>query len=357
MGIVHRDLKPDNIMIARTRDGGDLVKVVDFGIAKTAGAGSAAQKVTKTGLIVGTPEYMSPEQLSADSLNGQSDIYALGLVTFNMLTGRLPFPSDSAQESMIMRLTERPKPLAEMKPNVVWPAEVQAVMDKALERSLALRYRTSSEFGRDLVNAVDRMPDSIAMGMGTQVVGEVPVTRVSPPEPVTDRVGFPGMAPRSRRFVPAVAGAVVLIATAAFATPMLLRKQPAAPAAPAAAAADTAAPRPGRNPAQPAQVESFPRVASTGTAADAGGVAASLSKLEKDADDSTLARGVADQITNLYDRLTTDDERARADYIRFRAYLTRNDRERACQSITAAEEIAKSQTARQKYAERAEGCR
>lgn len=253
-----------------------------------------------------------------------------------------------------MRLTEKPKPLAEMKPNVVWPAEVQAVMDKALERSLALRYRTSSEFGRDLVNAVDRMPDSIAMEMGTQVVGEVPVTRVSPPEPVTDRVGFRGTAPRSRRFVPAVAGAIVLIATAAFATPMLLRKQPAAPAA---AAAGTAAPRPGRNPAQPTQVESFSRVASKGTAADAGDVEASLSKLEKDADDSTLARGVADQITNLYDKLTTDDERARADYIRFRAYLTRNDRERACQSITAAEEIAKSQTARQKYAERAEGCR
>jgi serine/threonine-protein kinase len=72
MGIVHRDLKPDNIMLARTRDGGDLVKVVDFGIAKA--AGNEAQKVTKTGLVVGTPEYMSPEQLSGDKLDGRSDI-------------------------------------------------------------------------------------------------------------------------------------------------------------------------------------------------------------------------------------------------------------------------------------------
>src|SRR5262249_31117197 len=90
MGIVHRDLKPDNVMIARTRDGSDLVKVVDFGIAKA--AGNASQRVTKTGLVVGTPEYMSPEQLAGESLDGRSDIYSLALVAFNMLTGRLPFP-------------------------------------------------------------------------------------------------------------------------------------------------------------------------------------------------------------------------------------------------------------------------
>src|SRR3982751_5240554 len=154
MGIVHRDLKPDNIMIARTRSGGDLVKVVDFGIAKA--AGSDAQKVTKTGLVVGTPEYMSPEQLAGDKLDGRSDIYALGLVTFNMLTGRLPFPGETTQESMIMRLTDRPRKLSEMRPDVAWPAEVQQTMDRALERDASKRYRTATEFGRDLHRAVDR---------------------------------------------------------------------------------------------------------------------------------------------------------------------------------------------------------
>ena len=134
MGIVHRDLKPDNIMIAKTRDGGDLVKVVDFGIAKA--AGNEAQKVTKTGLVVGTPDYMSPEQLAGDKLDGRSDLYSLALVAFNMLTGVLPFPSDSQQESMIMRLTDRPKTLSEMRPEVAWPADVQAVMDRALERDV-----------------------------------------------------------------------------------------------------------------------------------------------------------------------------------------------------------------------------
>jgi eukaryotic-like serine/threonine-protein kinase len=178
LGIVHRDLKPDNIMVARTRDGGDLVKVVDFGIAKA--ANSDAQKVTKTGLVVGTPEYMSPEQLAGDKLDGRSDIYALALVAFNMLTGTLPFPSDSAQESMIMRLTDRPKPLSEMRPEVSWPADVQAVMDKALEREAALRYQNATDFGRDLQRAIERMPETAAAEMGTQMI-QVPPTRVAAP--------------------------------------------------------------------------------------------------------------------------------------------------------------------------------
>ena len=105
-GIVHRDLKPDNIMIARDMDGSDLVKVVDFGIAKATRGGSDGQKVTRTGYVVGTPEYMSPEQLAGDVVDGRSDIYSLALVAFNMFTGTLPFPSKTSQEAMIMRLTD-----------------------------------------------------------------------------------------------------------------------------------------------------------------------------------------------------------------------------------------------------------
>ena len=108
LGIVHRDLKPDNIMIVQGRDGSDIVKVVDFGIAKAVAGDEAGQKVTKTGLVVGTPEYMSPEQLSGDKLDGRSDIYSLGLVFYRMLTGVLPFQADSAQETMIKRLTDEP---------------------------------------------------------------------------------------------------------------------------------------------------------------------------------------------------------------------------------------------------------
>ena len=85
LGIVHRDLKPDNIMVNAGADGVDSVKVVDFGIAKT--TGETSQGVTRTGIVVGTPEYMSPEQLAGETVDGRSDLYSLALVAFNLLTG------------------------------------------------------------------------------------------------------------------------------------------------------------------------------------------------------------------------------------------------------------------------------
>jgi hypothetical protein len=226
-GIVHRDLKPDNIMISRNRDGSDLVKVVDFGIAKA--SSSDAQKVTKTGLVVGTPEYMSPEQLAGDKLDGRSDIYSLGLVAFNCLTGKLPFPSNSAQEAMIMRLTDFPKTLGEMKPDVEWPVELQNVMDKALARDADERYQKAADFGREMAKAVENMPASVAAGEGTMVMGAagaaaktaaapaVPATRVAGPKgetrPVAAAEAAPATtAPATKRSAPMLVGAVVLVA-------------------------------------------------------------------------------------------------------------------------------------------------
>jgi hypothetical protein len=224
-GIVHRDLKPDNIMITRNRDGSDLVKVVDFGIAKA--SSSDAQKVTKTGLVVGTPEYMSPEQLAGDKLDGRSDIYSLGLVAFNCLTGKLPFPSNSAQEAMIMRLTDFPKTLAEMKPDVAWPAELQNVMDRALARDADERYQKAADFGREMAKAVENMPASVAAGEGTMVMGAagasaktaaapaVPATRVAGPKggtrPMEAAAAVTAPA-TSKRSAPMLVGAVVLVA-------------------------------------------------------------------------------------------------------------------------------------------------
>ena len=168
MGIVHRDLKPDNIMIARGRNGEDVAKVVDFGIAKATTGDD--QKVTRTGLAIGTPEYMSPEQLSGDSLDNRTDIYSLGLVAFNMLTGQLPFPAVSSREAMIARLTERPRTLSEIKDDVAWPAELQTVMDRALASHPQERYAHASDFGRDLVRAVEAMPESALSSTGTLAI-------------------------------------------------------------------------------------------------------------------------------------------------------------------------------------------
>ncbi|HEV2178808.1 MAG TPA: serine/threonine-protein kinase [Gemmatimonadaceae bacterium] len=213
MGIVHRDLKPDNIMIARGRNGEDVATVVDFGIAKATTGDD--QKVTRTGLAIGTPEYMSPEQLSGDALDNRTDIYSLGLVAFNMLTGQLPFPAVSSREAMIARLTERPRTLAEIKDDVAWPAELQTVMDRALASQPQERYAHASHFGRDLVRAVAAMPQSALSSTGTLAIA-VPhpnaptVQRPAAPAPAavpTPAPTPPAARQAGRRPTPLIAGA------------------------------------------------------------------------------------------------------------------------------------------------------
>ena len=166
LGIVHRDLKPDNIMLSRKKGGGDTVKVVDFGIAKAVGGDQAGQKVTKTGLVVGTPEFMSPEQLSGDTLDGRSDLYSLALVFYRMLIGKLPFEATSVQETMIKRLTDEPTKLAEARPDLSFPPGLQPVLDTALARTPMERYQSVAKFAAD-----------VAAVTGRPTTGAVPHTR------------------------------------------------------------------------------------------------------------------------------------------------------------------------------------
>ena len=180
LGIVHRDLKPDNIMVITGR-GKDIVKVVDFGIAKAMGADGGNQKVTKTGFVVGTPEYMSPEQLAGDPVDGRSDLYSLGLVFYRSLTGLSPFPADSQQETMIKRLTDDPVPLAVARPEGRFSAELQRVMDRALARSPEQRYRNASEFARDIRGLTRSLTGSVDVEAGTQVVKAENLKSVVPP--------------------------------------------------------------------------------------------------------------------------------------------------------------------------------
>ena len=228
LGIVHRDLKPDNIMITRGRGQQEVVKVVDFGIAKAMG-GEEGQKVTKTGLVVGTPEYMSPEQLSGDVLDGRSDVYSLALVFFRMVTGTLPFQADSAQETMIKRLTDDPMPLEQARPGAGFPQQLQAVMDRALQRMPADRYKNALELSRDAIEAVGSAPATVSLGSvdtegATQMIESADVTaqlartEVAPaPEPTTPATPAPLPSPRpeARKKKPTVAIAASAIVIAA----------------------------------------------------------------------------------------------------------------------------------------------
>ena len=156
MGILHRDLKPDNVMIARTRAGTDLVKLVDFGIARVMSRGT--QQFTSTGMIVGTPDYMSPEQLTGDALDERSDLYALALIAFRVLTGEGAFKANAAGDALMARMLGKPRALAEVLPDVAWPSGLQAAFDRALSADPAARYADAMEFVAELDAAVSEMP-------------------------------------------------------------------------------------------------------------------------------------------------------------------------------------------------------
>jgi TonB family protein len=153
LDIVHRDLKPDNVMICRRAGKPDWVKVVDFGIAKQARHGIGYKSLTQRGVILGTPEYMSPEQLLRKPLDPRSDIYSLGLVVFKALTGKAAFEGLTPQARMIKKLSEPPLLLKEARPELKVSPQIEEVVRKALEPDPELRYQTAVEFAADLDRA------------------------------------------------------------------------------------------------------------------------------------------------------------------------------------------------------------
>ncbi len=177
MEIVHRDLKPDNIMVCNRGADGEHVKVLDFGIAKTV-ADDSADNLTKTGFILGTPVYMSPEQLSGDRLDARSDVYSLALIVYQMLSGRLPFEGANPQAIMVKRLMSDPIPLSVAEPKVLDSVE-RAVM-AGLSRDRDARTPTAEQFARELSEAV------LA---GTKVIGSRPTSRLSDEAPSIPAAG------------------------------------------------------------------------------------------------------------------------------------------------------------------------
>lgn len=152
IGIVHRDLKPDNILVV-SDDNGDRCKVVDFGIAKT--VDNSQTQLTQTGMLVGTPEFMSPEQVLGEQLDARSDVYALALVAYQAFAGTLPFGGTTPERSLAARLMEDPQPLSATAPDVEWPEALQQAFDRALQRDPAERTASAIEFGEAVVMAVE----------------------------------------------------------------------------------------------------------------------------------------------------------------------------------------------------------
>src|SRR5271166_893677 len=140
VGVIHRDLKPQNIM----QDPTGRILVMDFGLARTVGGDG----MTQTGAIVGTMEYMSPEQALGKDLDQRSDLFALGLIMYELLTGKTPFQAESALASLIKRTQERAIPVSEIDAQI--PGALSGIVSKCLERDLNERYQTAAEILVDL---------------------------------------------------------------------------------------------------------------------------------------------------------------------------------------------------------------
>jgi len=151
-GIVHRDLKPENVILARDPNGKFTPKILDFGIAKVMDqAGGMGQK-TRTGVLLGTPAYMSPEQIkSAKDCDGRSDLWSVGVMLYEMLSGRSAFPAPTAYARLGAVLNTSPPPLDTLDPQL---ARISPFVQKAMAKDRNLRFQTAQEMGRSLAEAM-----------------------------------------------------------------------------------------------------------------------------------------------------------------------------------------------------------
>jgi serine/threonine-protein kinase len=154
-GVVHRDMKPENVFLQRTSDGEDIVKIVDFGIAQLrtneeAAAGEKKRRLTRTGMIFGTPEYMSPEQAAGRHADLRADVYAVGIILYEMFTGAVPFTGETFLGVLAKHLNETPPAMTAVYPELALSEEFQSVIYRALEKNPDARFQTMGELSQAL---------------------------------------------------------------------------------------------------------------------------------------------------------------------------------------------------------------
>jgi serine/threonine-protein kinase len=270
--IVHRDLKPDNIHVGRGDNHSDVVKIVDFGLAKVIGS----SKLTAAGMVFGTPHYMSPEQAAGDVVDHRADIYALGIVMYEMFTGKVPFEADSYMGVLTKHMYMAPAPPSELSPELKSLGALEEVILRCLQKRPQARYDNLAALLLELEQRLPYAPPSGARG--------VPLASV-----LADQLELPSREEaahgRGFRYWPAVvvalafvAGVAVVIAARTHGSAPSKAEAPlpplltsAATVAPAAGPGRPAGPQPGGEPTQPPS--GAPGVAndSTSSAASATG--------------------------------------------------------------------------------------
>ena len=259
-GVVHRDLKPDNIQVGDAQgSGNEIVKVLDFGLAKVAGA----SKLTRAGMVFGTPHYMSPEQASGDPVDHRSDIYALGVVMYEVFTGRVPFEADSYMGVLTKHMYMAPTPPSEIVHDTRELGALEDITLRCLQKKPDARYPTMADLLVDLERIVN-FTETGDVSVRPSQVGAAPRPRnvladqLEPPSAeemraALMRAGVPTRGGRSPGIVFAVVGAFALLAAVGFAWIRLSGERPAEPVAapPPAGAPAPVVTAPSKTPSEP----------------------------------------------------------------------------------------------------------
>src|SRR4029453_1660300 len=222
-GIVHRDIKPHNVLVGNE----GRLKVTDFGIAR-----SGASQMTEVGSIIGTAQYLSPEQARGAPVDQTSDLYSVGVVLYEMLTGQVPFTGDTPLEIAMKHLSEVPTPPSELRPEV--PHDLDSVVLRALAKEPSERYQSAEEMDADLARVAEGMPvdrqteeAATAVLAGSGLIAAAPTSVITRPEaapvrpvppggtPPAGYYGYEGPPRRRRPIWPWVLSVLLLIAAAA----------------------------------------------------------------------------------------------------------------------------------------------
>lgn len=178
-GIVHRDMKPDNVYLTEVSGVRDVVKLLDFGVARFTDPLSDSVRLTSTGAVLGTPSYMSPEQARGRSVDARTDVYAVGAMLYEMLTGQLPFRATNFNALLFAILEDTPPPIRMLRPEV--SPELAAIVERAMAKSIDTRFQSADELRAALEPFVDRgHPASVAPSMAYAATQAISISHGAP---------------------------------------------------------------------------------------------------------------------------------------------------------------------------------